>query len=154
MPKAMTISKELFYTDEMVARHYEQLSDEDKVRLDQMKVFAESIKQDTGDYGLIEDLMAWVVAQQFGQMKKEDVASVMGKEGEGAEGGKALEQVGGKLQIKQEPGKEPDKVVVTAIVPAKEATLIPFPLWKMKRDQIAPHWGQKTQMSRKLTKLK
>ena len=23
MPKAMTISKELFYTDEMVARHYE-----------------------------------------------------------------------------------------------------------------------------------
>ena len=44
MPKAMTISKELFYTDKMVARHYEQLSDEDKARFDQMKVFAESIK--------------------------------------------------------------------------------------------------------------
>ena len=59
-------------------------------------------------------------------MKKEDVASVMGKKGEGAEGGKALEQVGRKLQIKKEPGAEPDKVVVTAIVPAEEATLIPY----------------------------
>ena len=44
--------------------------------------------------------MAQVVAQQFGQVKKEDVASVMGKEGEGVKVGKALEQVGGKLQIK------------------------------------------------------
>ena len=44
MPKAMTISKELFHTDKMVARHYEQLSDEDKARFDQMKIFAESIK--------------------------------------------------------------------------------------------------------------
>ena len=44
MPKAMTISKELFYTDEMIARHYEQLSDEDKARFDQMKGFAESMK--------------------------------------------------------------------------------------------------------------
>ena len=59
-------------------------------------------------------------------MKKEDVTSVMGKEGEGAKGGKALEQVGGKLQIKKEPGAEPDKVVVTAIVQAEEATLIPY----------------------------
>ena len=58
MPWAMTISKELFYTDEMVARCYEQLSDEDKARFDQMKVLAESIKQETGDCGLIEDLMA------------------------------------------------------------------------------------------------
>ena len=37
-----------------------------------------------------------------------------------------MEQVGGKLQIKKEPGAEPDKVVVTAIVPAEEATLIPY----------------------------
>ena len=34
MPNAMTISKEPFYTDEMVARHYEWLSDEDKARFD------------------------------------------------------------------------------------------------------------------------
>ena len=59
-------------------------------------------------------------------MKKEDVASMMGKKGEGVKGGKALEQVGGKLQTKKEPGTEPDKVIVTAIVPAEEATLIPY----------------------------
>ena len=58
MPQAMTISKELFYMDEMVARCYDQLSDEDKARFDQIKVLAESIKQETGDYGLIKDLMA------------------------------------------------------------------------------------------------
>ena len=63
MPQAMTISKELFYMDEMVARYYDRLSDEDQARFDQMKVLAESIKQETGDYGLIEDLMARVVAQ-------------------------------------------------------------------------------------------
>ena len=62
MPRAMTISKELFYMDEMIARCYDWLSTEDKVRFDQMKVLAESIKQETGDYGLIKDLMARVVA--------------------------------------------------------------------------------------------
>ena len=56
-----------------------------------MKVLAESIKQETGDYGLIKDLMAQVVAQQFGRMGKEDVVSVMGKEGEGPKEGKQLE---------------------------------------------------------------
>ena len=59
-------------------------------------------------------------------MGKEDVASVMGKEGEGAKGGKQLERIGERLQIKQEPGAEPDKVVVTAIVPSDEATLVPY----------------------------
>ena len=58
IPWAMTISKELFYTDEMVARCYDQLSDKDKARFDQMKVLAESIKLEMGDYSLIEDLMA------------------------------------------------------------------------------------------------
>ena len=58
MPQAMTISKELFYMDEMVARCYDQLSAEDKARFDQMKVLPESIKQETGDYGLIKDLIA------------------------------------------------------------------------------------------------
>ena len=97
MPRLMTISKELFYTDDMIAKHYEKLSHEDKARFDQMKDLAEAIKRDTGDYSLIEDLMA----QRFGQMKKEDVASVMGKKGKGVEGGKGLEQVGGRLQIKK-----------------------------------------------------
>ena len=56
-----------------------------------MKVLAKSIKQETGEYGLIKDLMARVFAQRFGRMEKEDVASVMGKEGEGPKGGKWLE---------------------------------------------------------------
>ena len=55
-------------------------------------------------------------------MGKEDVASVMGKEGEGAKGGKQLERIGERLQIKQEPGAETDKVVVMAIVLSDEAT--------------------------------
>ena len=33
----MTVSKELFYTDEMVARNYARLSKQDKERFDQMK---------------------------------------------------------------------------------------------------------------------
>ena len=110
----------------MVTKRYEKLSDEDKSRFNQMKDLAEATKRDTGDYSLIEDLMAHVVAQCFGQMKKEDVAFMMGKKGEGVKGGKALEQVGGRLQIKKELGAEPDKVVVIAIVPAEEASLIPY----------------------------
>ena len=31
MPRPMTISKELFYSDKMVAKRYEKLSDEDKI---------------------------------------------------------------------------------------------------------------------------
>ena len=46
-------------------------------------------------------------------MGKEDVASIMGKEGEGPKGGKQLEQVDERLQIKQERSAEPDKVVVS-----------------------------------------
>ena len=126
MPRPMTISKELFYSDEMVTKRYEKLSNKDKARFNQMKDLVEAIKRDTGDYGLIEDLMAQVVAKHFGQVKKEDVASGMGKEEEGVEGGKALGQVGGRLQINKEPGAEPYKVVVTAIVPAEEASLIPY----------------------------
>ena len=55
----MTVSKELFDTDSMVARNYARLS-KDQKRFDQMKELAESIKQETGDYSLIEDLMARV----------------------------------------------------------------------------------------------
>ena len=44
--------------DEVVSRCYNKLSAEDNVRFDQMKVLAESIKQETGEYSLIKDLMA------------------------------------------------------------------------------------------------
>ena len=126
IPHPMTISKELFYTDEMVARNYNHLSKEDKDRFDQMKVMAEFIKQETGDYGLIEDLMSRVVAQHLGYMKKTDVPAVMGKEGEGTTGGKELKQEGVRLMIKWEPDAEPEKVVVTTIVPSEEPTLLPY----------------------------
>ena len=125
IPHPMTISKELFYTDEMVARNYNRLSKEDKDQFDQIKVLAESIKQEMGDYGLIEDLMSRVVAQCYGYMKKADVTAVMGKEGVGITGGKELKQEGSKLIIKREPGAEPEKVIVTAIVPSEEPTLLP-----------------------------
>ena len=116
----MTVSKELFYTDSMVARNYERLSEEDKKRFDQMKELAESAKQETGEYSLIEDLMARIVGERFGAMKAQDVEAVMGKPGEGAEGGKHV----GRLTIKSEPGAEAEKVVISAIVPAEESTLL------------------------------
>ena len=88
----MTVSRELFYTDSMVARNYERLSEEDKKRFDQMKELAESVKQETGDYSLVEDLMTRVVGERFGTMKAQDVEAVMGKPGKGAEGGNALKE--------------------------------------------------------------
>ena len=50
----MTVSEELFYTDAMVRKEYEQLSEEDKKRFDQMKVLAEKIKKETGQYVLFD----------------------------------------------------------------------------------------------------
>ena len=72
----MMVSKELFYTD------------------NQMKELAESAKQEMGEYSLIEDLMARIVGKRFGAMKAEDVKAVMGKPGEGAEGGKYVKRKG------------------------------------------------------------
>ena len=110
----------------MVARNFARLSEEDQKRFDQMKELAESIKQETGDYSLIEDLMARVVGESFGSMRKEDVSAVLGRPGEGSEGGKCLKQEGGHLTIKSEPGAEPEKIVISAIVPAEEPTLLPY----------------------------
>ena len=122
----MTVSKELFYTDSMMARNYEWLSEEDKKHFSQMKELPESAKQETGEYSLIEDLMARIVGERFGAMKAEDVEAVMGKPGEGAEGGKHVKKEGSRLTIKSEPGAEAGKVVISAIVPAEESTLIPY----------------------------
>ena len=122
----MTVSKELFYTDEMVAQNYARLSKQDKERFDQMKELAEAIKKETGDYSLIKDLMARVVGERFGSMTRGDVKAIMGKEGEGAEGAKHLKQEGSRLVIKSEPGVEAEKVVISAIVPSEEPTLLPY----------------------------
>ena len=126
IPHPMTVSKELFYTDEMVARNYARLSKQDQDRFNQMKELAEAIKKETGDYSLIEDMMARVVGERFGGMSKEDVKAVMGKEGEGAEGGKQLKQEGSRLVIKSKPGVETEKIVLSAIVPSEEPALLPY----------------------------
>ena len=104
IPHPMMVSKELFYTDEMVARNYARLSKQDQDRFNQMKELAKAIKKETGDYSLIEDMMARVVGERFGGISKEDVKAVMGKEGEGAEGGKQLKQEGSRLVIKSKLG--------------------------------------------------
>ena len=91
-----------------------------------MKELAESMKQETGDYSLIEDLMARVIGERFGSMGKEDVKVVLGKPGEGLEGGKHLKQEGGHLTIKSEPGAESEKVVISEIVPSEESTITPY----------------------------
>ena len=91
-----------------------------------MKELAESMKQETRDYSLIEDLMAKVIGERFGLMGKEDVRAVLGKPGEGIEGGKHLKQEGGRLTVKSEPGAEPEKVVISVIVPSEESTIIPY----------------------------
>ena len=126
MPKVMTISKELKKSDEMVTRRYEQLSDKDKSRFNQMKDLTKAIKRDTGNYGLIEDLMVQVIAQRFGHMDKDTVTSVMGPKGEGLEGGKALERSDGMLKIKKKLGPEPDRVVVMVIIPNEDSAIIPY----------------------------
>ena len=112
--------------DEMVARNYTRLSKQDQERFNQMKELAEAIIKETGDYSLIEDLMARVVGERFGGMSREDVKAVMGKEGEGAEGGKHLKQEGSRLVIKSEPGVETEKVVISAIVLSEEPALLPY----------------------------
>ena len=70
--------------------------------------------------------MARVIGKGFGAMKKEDVGVVMGRPGEGAEGGTHLKQEGGHLKVKTEPRVEPERVVISAIVPAEEHMLIPY----------------------------
>ena len=122
----MTISKELFYTDKMVTERYAKLSKEDQKRFDQMEKLAKSIKEETGDYDLIKDVMTRVVGQRYESLHKEDIKAVMGKEGEGSDGGKHLQEKGGRLKIKTEPGAESEKVIISAIVPAEESTLLPY----------------------------
>ena len=131
----MTISKELFYSDAMVQREYECLSEEDKKRFDQMKVLAEKIKKETGQYVPIEDMMARVVAQRFGRMTQQNVATVLGPLGEGP-AGKVLEKKGDVLRIKTEEGSEEErKVVLTTIVPSEDPACLAY---CVEEDKDAP----------------
>ena len=102
----MTISEELFYSDAMVQREYNHLSEEDKKRFDQMKVLVEKIKKETGQYVPIEDMMARVVAQRFGCTTQQNIATILGPSDEGPAAGKVLEKKGDILRIKAEEGSE------------------------------------------------
>ena len=96
----VTISEELFYSDAMIQREYDHISEEDKKRLDQMKVLAEKIRKETGQYVPIEDMMVWVVAQWFGHMTQQNIAMVLGPSGEGPATRKVLEKKKDVLRIK------------------------------------------------------
>ena len=131
----MTISEEL-YSDAMVQREYNRLSEEDKKRFNQMKVLAEKIKKETGQYVPIEDMIAWVVAQRFGCMIQQNIAMVLGPSGEGPAAGKVLEKKGDVLRIKAEEGSEEErKVVLTAIVPNEDPACLAY---CVEEDEDAP----------------
>ena len=132
----MTISEELFYSDAMVQREYDRLSEEDKKRFDQMKVLAEKIKKETGQYVPIEDMMARVVAQRVGRMTQRNIATVLGPSGEGPATGKVSEKKGDILRIKAEEGSEEErKVVLTAIVPNEDPACLAY---CVEEDEDAP----------------
>ena len=123
----MTISEELFYSNAMVQREYDRLSKEDKKRFDQMKILAEKIKKETGQYVPIEDMMAWVVAQRFGCMTQRNIAMVLGPSGEGPATRKVLEKKGDILRIKaEERSEEERKVVLTVIVPNENPACLAY----------------------------
>ena len=123
----MTISEELFYSDAMVQREYDRLNEEDKKKFDQMKVLAEKIKKETGQYVPIEDMMARVVAQRFGRMTQQNIATVLGPSGEGPAAGKVLEKKVDILRIKAEEGSEEErKVVLIAIVPNEDPACLAY----------------------------
>ena len=132
----MTISEELFYSNAMVQREYDHLSEEDKKRFDQMKVLAEKIKKETGQYVPIEDMMARVVAQRFGRMTQQNIATVLGPSGEGSVAGKVLEKKGDILRIKaEEGGEEERKVILTALVPNEDPACLAY---CVEEDEDAP----------------
>ena len=134
----VTISEELFYSDTMVQREYDHLSEEDKKRFDQMKTLAKKIKKETGQYIPIEDMMAWVVAQRFDRMTQQNIAMVLGPLGEGPATGKVLEKKGDVLRIKAEEGSEKEqKVMLTAIVPSEDPACLAY---CVEEDEDAPDY--------------
>ena len=132
----MTISEELFYSDAMVQREYDRLSEEDKKRFDQMKTLAKKIKKETGQYVPIEDMMVRVVAQQFSHMTQQNIATVLGPSGKGPATRKVLEKKGDVLRIKAEEGSEKEwKVMLTAIVPSEDPACLAY---CVEEDEDAP----------------
>ena len=132
----MTISKELFYSDAMVQREYDRLSEEDKKRFNQMKTLAKKIKKETGQYVPIEDMMARVVAQRFGCLTQQNIATVPGPSGKGPTTRKVLEKKGDVLRIKAKEGSEKErKVVLTAVVLSEDPACLAY---CVEEDEDAP----------------
>ena len=132
----MTISEELFYSEAMVQREYDRLSEEDKTRFDQMKTLAKKIKKETGQYIPIEDMMVRVVAQQFGHMTQQNIGMVLGPSGEGPATRKVLEKKGDILRIKAKEGSEKEqKVMLTAVVPSEDPACLAY---CVEEDEDAP----------------
>ena len=72
-------------------------------------------------------MMARVVAQRFGHMTQQNIATVLGPSGEGSAAGKILEKKGDVLRIKTEEGSEEvQKVVLTAIVPSEDLACLAY----------------------------
>ena len=72
-------------------------------------------------------MMARVVAQRFGRITQQDVATVLGPSGEGPAAGKVLEKKGDILRIKAEEGSEEErKVVLTALVPNEDPACLAY----------------------------
>ena len=92
-----------------------------------MKVLAEKIKKETGQYVPIKDMMARVVAQRFGRMMQQNIATILGPLGEGPAAGKVLEKKGDILRIKVEEGsKEERKFILTALVPNEDPACLAY----------------------------
>ena len=72
-------------------------------------------------------MMARVVAQRFGRMMQQNIATVLGPSGEGPAAGKVLEKKGDILRIKVEEGSEEEgKVVLTALVPNEDPACLAY----------------------------
>ena len=81
-------------------------------------------------------MMARVVAQQFGCLTKQNIATVLGPSGEGPATGKVLEKKGDILRIKAEEGSEKEqKVVLTAVVPSEDPACLAY---CVEEDEDAP----------------
>ena len=81
-------------------------------------------------------MMARIVAQRFGRMMQQNIATVLGLSGEGPTAGKVLAKNGDVLRIKAEEGSEEErKVVLTALVPNKDPACLAYCI---EEDEDAP----------------
>ena len=81
-------------------------------------------------------MMVRVVAQRFGRMTQQNIATVLGPSGKGPTARKVLEKKGDVLRIKAEKGSEKEqKVVLTAIVPSEDPACLAY---CVEEDKDAP----------------